>query len=96
VVTPALGPAGQVAHAEGVGFTPGAVVELEWEPGTGGARVQVGPHGRFRVGVLVQHRDVPGPRALLVVGAPGVRASYLVVPDTLRPGGSGRRVRFGR
>ncbi|HEX2851023.1 MAG TPA: hypothetical protein VHN98_10740 [Acidimicrobiales bacterium] len=86
-VTPAIGPAGFVALAQGSGFPPGAVT-LVWNPGIGTTPATAGPDGTFTVQVLIFGHDILGPRALIASGG-GVSAAapFLVVPSTMQPSG---------
>ncbi|MFG1603703.1 VWA domain-containing protein [Actinoplanes sp. NPDC049265] len=91
---PKVGPPGFVTAAVGQGFKPGSTVTLTWEPGIKvPQRVKVGKDGRFRVQVLVFHRDQLGPRKLIAEGTDMdlrepkkvISADFLVVPGGQDP-----------
>jgi hypothetical protein len=87
VVSPPLGPPGFVTIARGSGFEPGPVA-LTWSPGLGTTSAVAGDDGTFTVQVLVLPNDRLGPRTLVASGTVSVAtASFLVVPNTMKPAG---------
>lgn len=87
VVEPPLGPPGFVTSARGTGFAPGPVT-LVWSPGIGTTAAVAGEDGTFAVPVLILPNDVLGPRTLVAAGQVSTAsASFLVVPDSMKPAG---------
>lgn len=92
-IQPPIGPPGIVVIAEGAGFAPNTDLVLRWSqgitPSTGPVRTDGA--GAFRVQVLVFHKDLTGPRDLVVEAADGRLAPvtarmFVTTPTMVAPG----------
>ncbi|MDP9073793.1 MAG: hypothetical protein M3N98_06365 [Actinomycetota bacterium] len=85
-VIPAVGPDGIVTQVHGSGFTPGAVVTLEWLPGIGTVTATAGADGTFNTPMLVFVHDQIGQRQVHARTFPAtVSAQFLVETGTAVP-----------
>lgn len=87
VLNPPLGEPGKVTMAIGTGYPPNTDVLLTWDRGLGQKVARSDGSGRFKVPVLIFHRDRLGPR-VMTGAAPGASATapFLAVPGSLIPG----------
>ena len=87
VLDPPLGEPGKVTSAIGTGYPANADVVLTWSRGLGGQVARTDGSGRFRVPVLIFHKDQLGPRTMTgAAAAASATAPFLVVPGSLIPG----------
>jgi hypothetical protein len=94
VVVPPLGRPGTVTLATGNGFPACAQLILRWSRGITQQIAVAGP--AFQVPVLIMRHDQLGPRLLEAVcdGSTIANAPFLVVPGSVKPGGSQRLLVF--
>ena len=69
---------------------------LRWIDGLGRTAVKVGADGRFRVRIVILAHERTGLHHLQWTANPKVTAKFLVVANSMAPGGGARKVRFRR
>jgi hypothetical protein len=88
VLTPNIGPPGTIVTVSGTGFSPNTVVTVKWSVSVGSLSVRTDAHGNLPPSqLLIVVPDILGPRLALSSSTPAADAAFLVVPNSLQPGG---------
>jgi hypothetical protein len=88
VLTPNIGPPGTIVTVTGSGFSPDTVITMKWSVSLGSVSARTDAHGNLPPSqLLILAPDILGPRLAVASSTPRARASFLVVPNTMEPGG---------
>jgi hypothetical protein len=88
VLTPNIGPPGTIVTVSGTGFSPNTVVTVNWSVSVGSLSVRTDAHGNLPPSqLLILVPDILGPRLAVASSTPSADAGFLVVPNSLQPGG---------
>jgi hypothetical protein len=90
VLTPNIGPPGIIVIVSGTGFSLNATITVRWSVSVGSVTVRTDGHGNLPPAqLLILAPDILGPRLAVASSTPLAQAEFLVVPNTMEPGGQG-------
>ncbi|MDQ6784946.1 MAG: PKD domain-containing protein [Actinomycetota bacterium] len=88
LVSPTVGPPGTIVTVTGTGFPANTTLTILWSTSSGSSVVTTDGAGNMATQLLVLAPDVLGPRFAIVASYPAA-APFVVVADSVEPGGSG-------
>jgi hypothetical protein len=88
VLTPNIGPPGTIVTVSGSGFSPDTIITVRWSVSVGSVSVRTDARGNLPPSqLLILAPDILGPRLAVALSTPSAHAAFLVVPNTMEPGG---------